>query len=780
MGGYLWAVAGVLALMLLGGNEHPFTHGLALVLPGIAFLFAKPANKTTGRLLRVAAWALLAGVALAFLPDFYWPEQAWRTTAEGEMGLDLPAMLSVQPWISMESFLLLLGGIAWFFALSRWRLNAPGRRHIFFWICCMVGVLALIVIVGNLMGLRYPGAKGVPTFSFFSDHSQMEQLLALGGVAAFGFAMEGLRSRGPAYIAGFPAAGLSLFALVTSSAGLGAALFFFGIFVWFVFAAWRTAIPAFHKIALPVLLLVFGVFLVSLGSLSERASNFFTEPHELNGPARLELYGDTLSMLADAPLSGFGLGNFSAVFPQYRELSSSPSPVEHPESSVLLLAAEGGLLATGLGVFFLCAYFGVLRGAFSGRSGNLRILAWTVLLVFMVGSIVDVTAHRPGTAYFAILFAALALPKPLAGPAKAGEKALGTRVFGGVLAGCGILWMAGALFGFPTHSELALEKYGEQAAERRSEQDHENATAALDRLISVQPLNWEFHSRRAQIILEEKGDVEQAMAGFRRARFVEPVLGKAPLREGYALLFHAPKQAISAWREALLRETANKDLVFSKMIRTAGARPDLMERMSGLSGLSQYYRLRFLLSLRGEMLNRELQKQNRNDPGFKAFDEAGRTHLVAAWIKRGDAEAAESFLQEHGASLKYSWWLRSLLKKERARFNEALTFLREKVPAAEIPAAEENAENLTRLRRRFAARSNNMTLVSTLLREYLDREAYEEALEVVETVLENEEPPEFAYYWRAELLYRLNEPVESWYAYETHIKRMEMLPPRIR
>ena len=62
----------------------------------------------------------------------------------------------------------------------------------------------------------------------------------------------------------------------------------------------------------------------------------------------MKIYRDATDMIVDAPLTGFGLGSFSAVFPQYRDASASYHRLAHPDSDFFWLASEGGLIAVAL------------------------------------------------------------------------------------------------------------------------------------------------------------------------------------------------------------------------------------------------------------------------------------------------------------------------------------------------------------------------------------------------------------------------------------------------
>ena len=228
---FLVGFCGVFLLVILGGSHHVAALGFALILSGTALLIHPP-SRGLGKLGDLSVLGLLACLLLAFVPQFYWPTADWRLDAVELFGLELPYSLSVQPWISFEAWLMALAGFAWLYASLQWKVNLPGRRCLFFCLSILLSVIAGTVVWGNLVGARYPGVEEAEAFSFFPSPHQTANLLLLGGIVTFAYAMEGMRTRNPIPLLGILASALCLGGLFLLGSPVCALLYFAGNGLW--------------------------------------------------------------------------------------------------------------------------------------------------------------------------------------------------------------------------------------------------------------------------------------------------------------------------------------------------------------------------------------------------------------------------------------------------------------------------------------------------------------------------------------------------------------------
>jgi tetratricopeptide (TPR) repeat protein len=728
-----------------------------------------PPSRGLGKLGDLGVLGLLACLLLAFVPQFYWPTPDWRVDAIESVGLELPSSLSVQPWISFEAWLMAVAGFAWLYAALQWKVNLPGRRWLFFWLSILLSVIAGIVVCGNLVGARYPGAEEAGVFSFFPSPHQTANFLLLGGIATFGYAMEGVRTSDPLPLVGVPASALCLGGLFLIGSPVVALLYFAGSGLWLLVSLRIRSWPRPFKIGLPLAIITCSLILVSNDRAMDLMSSFATSDSQINQGEHLKVFQDTTKLVLDAPLSGFGLGSFSAVFPQYREASTSYLPVLHPQSDFLWLASEGGLLAVGFLIVFLIGYALRCRGITEGGSGNYRLFALVAVIIFLLHGLVDVSGHRPGTVYFAILFVAFALPSR--DHPKISLPTAFWRIPGVTLITFGLMWLGAGAFNLPWHSSVRAAHYQEEILSHVSALDHAAANSAVNGWLALFPLDWRGYFQRAELILSNTEDQEAATADFTRARFVEPILGDVSYEEGIVWLPINATRAISAWRETFLREMEDMDSVFDRMLEQAVSQ-EMREKMARLSEINPHFRARFLSCLKGEALISEISHELSEDPFLSDFDRGQRSRIVENWIKNGDLSSANVFLSEYGESLNNTWWLRSSLLQKQANFQEAIDLIRKNINSPKLPEIQKNEAAFIRLLREHAAAPNDAEKGIALIYIFVAQGDYGKALPIIDRLLEGDTPTLNLHYWRGECLYRLKEYAESCVAFGDYLEAL--------
>lgn len=124
---------------------------------------------------------------------------------------------------------------------------------------------------------------------------------------------------------------------------------------------------------------------------------------------RLETYRNTLRMILDHPWFGVGLGSFAAAYPAYRGDGDLWWVWEAAHSTPLELAAEMGLPLAGLMILCWLVLLIALARRFRASQETLTVVAFPVLLVGAVHSLVDFSLQTAGYAIPALALAGAAL-----------------------------------------------------------------------------------------------------------------------------------------------------------------------------------------------------------------------------------------------------------------------------------------------------------------------------------------------------------------------------------
>ena len=144
---------------------------------------------------------------------------------------------------------------------------------------------------------------------------------------------------------------------------------------------------------------------------SDKMLERFSEPHD---QYRLQIYGDSLRMAMHKPITGYGLGTFSTVYPAHRSFYTNLF-VNHAHNDYLEMLVDTGIVGLGLFVWFLVAVF---RSGWKkifdvndteGRALTLAALAGVSGIA--VHGMLDFNLHIPANAaLFFVLCAAIATP----------------------------------------------------------------------------------------------------------------------------------------------------------------------------------------------------------------------------------------------------------------------------------------------------------------------------------------------------------------------------------
>ncbi len=756
----------------MGGGTPWWAQALVLVAFGAVAAW-RPPQQSPGRSfdIALAGLVLACGVALLPFPEG-WARPRWWGEAANQFGIGLPATISPQPWLTAENLALLIGGIVAFYVIWNRPVDRRREKRLLWAFVLSVAVLALGVILGRSLGLKYPLGQEAPVFSYFPNRNQSSTLYCMAAVAAFGLTLESIRRREWGALWAAVAGALLTVALVLSLSRVGLALFVLGCLLLLLTRSRLSGLSFVVKVGLPVVLIIASlVVFLSRDNVPRITSAWQTAGTSAERmDFRVRVYQDASRLIGDQPWAGTGLGNFAYVFPQYREHSANYQSIRHPESDWVWIATEAGL--PGL-VFAALAVLLLMRALIppDGEVWPYRLIPGVCAVLFLLHGLVDVAGHRFGSLLVAFFLFRLACPQA------AGKRSLfpawAFRVAGVVLVLVGAAWLVSPLVKAPLHSDARLALAQSQAGEALARRAPQEAKAALAPALAVLPLRWELHFLDARADLLNRSGPE-ALEAFRRARFLEPVAASVALAEGEAWLPISPRLAYQAWREALAREYDIPRDMWRIMMERADEHPRFAPYISQLSRLDSARRFVFLMRQPPKVFASELALDLRASPRLILFSPDQRTALMRRWVEFGGAAQVLAYLDGQGGGIPQAGRVRAEALAALKRYDEAVSAAREALGQPDLPAFSRfESESLASLQALYKSSGNDVIVGAAILKKQMSNGQIRDALLTANRLITMPQVPPCVHYWRAEILQQTGAPEDAWRSWEAYFRYLD-------
>jgi hypothetical protein len=584
VGGLLIGLIFILALGAAG--PWPLRTGTMALALGILMGFAPPVIRFRKPVVFLSAGFLIFGLA-SFLPAGIFGIPGWRENLKG-LGVETGDLVAIQSKQALEyhlSFLLLFLSGLWILGQ---RFSASATRNL---ALTFVLAVAAYALVSKLLETQIDLNHGKLKFGFFPNRNHTSNLLSAGFLCGLGIVFQSVRNKNFYRLAASSvAAGVILWAVLSwNLSRSGIALCLAGPLLWLVLLGRRYFGKQEIKVLGLVVLLAGGVYGLSEFRVKDRVDKTIEKVEKISWKdedaasevkltdldLRVPIAIDTAGMIADAPLSGVGAGQFRWVFPQYREQTivvNRPVAV-HPESSWLWLAAELGIPAAacvlGLVVFLF------VRGAKNIKKANhrdraLRIGCLVAAALVPLHGIFDVPAHRPALFLAALLLYALS-QNPVARESEPTKfSRWSSLALALLLIAVGVRLLGASWFGWtPSHIVKSQERLAEGVAIYGRVSDLNNLPSPfeslelrkqIDRLAERStpdaPLDGRLYRLSALALLPLNFEREKTARNFGIDRALTPYSVSIPLLHASAALFYNPDEVKKGWSAAVERAKA--------------------------------------------------------------------------------------------------------------------------------------------------------------------------------------------------------------------------------
>ena len=434
-------------------------------------------------------------------------------------------------------------------------------------------LLAALSILLYAKGTAIPFWHNQRGFGPFPNRNQTGDLFGITAILLLASGQDHFR-RGKAYwilsVLGFA---ILVAALIINYSRAGILILIAGSAIWLTVMTFRQASPARIAIGLSAVLVLLTTMLIFGGSTLERFHLRGGAADGISSDFRWLIFRDAWRLIWTSPWCGIGLGNFEPIFAVSRIASVADTRSLHPESDWLWLWTElgwPGIVLVVVGIALVIPHVFPLR---EGTNQRIRLAALIGALIFGLHGLIDVSAHRMGTAFAGIFLFGSALHRPFQ-CRYSRLLPIVFRLIGIVLLVAGATWFMARLYQWSIPGSLGADNLRKKATIMYRSKSFDESIAMTNGALAWAPLDWRLYFLRAGAEVDARKSRANAIGDFQRARFLEPNGYEVPFQEGIFWIDHRePILAITAWREALRRAGPRRLEVYGEMFFNA-ARAD--------------------------------------------------------------------------------------------------------------------------------------------------------------------------------------------------------------
>lgn len=678
------ALLPILALLpaFLGGATDRWSQGLTLLVLGLTIAISPPRH-SLGRPMNLLGLGLLLCAAAAFLPAEWFGIPKWRSIAVHDLGLNLGSCLTPQPWMTLEASVLLAAGIAWFYYLAG-RLSGSDREAQMKFFCAGTTLFAAISILLCMAKIPWPFWNANYMFGPFPNKNQTGNLLAVGAIIAIACLNEDFRNKRKTWGLWLIAAAVLLTALVMAGSRAAIGLFFAATITWITCMAAVRPSGARMAVGAGFILILWSMFLFGGGNALNRFLP--SQGADFSRDLRWHIQDDALSMGAQSPWPGIGLGNFESQFWLFhRSLGKANFHVLHPESDWIWVRVEMGWLAV---ILLLCGGgFLIARILPLGKEPGWRLRASAAAagLIFALHGVVDVSGHRLGTAFPALLMCGLALrPRKEWMDLHLVPRWL-FRAAGVAFCVIGLVWLVADLRRAPLPGNIGANAVKEEAIAAKDGGAYGKAITLTNIALKWAPLDWELYYTRAIATAFGTPNFRGALADFQRARYLNPVSPEIPFEEGIVWRSRHPALTLSAWQEALKRAGESRTALYESMLDESTGIPVVRQGLKDYAAGDSDLLLAFLPQAIREDFDHELAVLLRSDPNLNSLAPPQKRALFKLWSGKADSAQFLAHVETKEEWMQIAWPFAAECHASKGDYRGAYELARRRMPASKVP-----------------------------------------------------------------------------------------------
>ncbi|MDQ6808375.1 MAG: O-antigen ligase family protein [Verrucomicrobiota bacterium] len=745
------AVAALLPVFacFLGGATAKWAEGIVVLLFGF-LLLADPPRVSLGRILNFLFLGVLAFSAISFLPARWFFRPDWRVALTNDFGIALPASVTPQPWVTLGYLASFLAALVWLYYVCAREVETRDVRRELRLFAGGIASLAGLCVALYFSHAALPFWHNERGFGPFPNRNQTANVFAIAAIVILACGYDDIRNGRKRWIAWALAIAVVVAAVVLDFSRAGIVILVAGSGLWLALFACRSGSTARIAVGVSLLLVLLTTLLLFGGKTLERFDLRGTGAYAgMSSELRWLIFRDAFHLISRSPWCGIGLGNFDSVFAIFRNASVGDTRALHPESDWLWFWAEAGwpaLLLTVAGSVLL-----VWRVFPLGEEKNRRFRAAALIgvILFALHGLLDVSAHRVGTAWSAIFLLGAALRRPVELRPSAIAPVV-FRVFGVALIAIGAAWTAAVRWQLPLPGSVGAENSYATAAAASRGQNFDQTISETSRALAWTPLDWHLYFLRALGSVAAQRPASDALDDFRRARFLEPNAVDVPFEEGRLWLTKQPTLTLTAWREALRRAGSHRAEVYDHMLALAQQfNPNLIGRLQELASGQPGLAIVYLARANGAAFSAALEALLARDPDLQTLSAEEKAKLFSLWDERGDRAQLAATIEGHPDWASFAWRGVAKYQASKRNFHASVELVRRFAPKPALPSSlvAGSAEDLERS---LAVNPRNYGVAFALYQRQRQAGKTSDALVTVRRFTADKESPRYFHFLEAE------------------------------
>lgn len=730
-------------------------------------LLARPPRFSLGPSFNTLALGFVVLAGVAFLPATWFRTLDWRVALTNDFGIQLAPTLSPQPWLSLDSLLTLIAGLAWIYYVAT--LDADQRNVRLAARVFAGGMIALagLCLFLHLTHRTLPFWHNERNFGPFPNRNQTGDLFGISTLIVLACMRDDFRRDHKRWIIWLAGTGVLIAALILDFSRAGILILVIGVAAWLAQLTLRKLSGAGIAVAASLLLVLFTALLLFGGQTLERFHLRLGSEGDMTADYRWLIFRDVWTMIKSSPWCGVGLGNFESVFALFRNISRGETRALHPESDWLWVWTEMGWPAIAL-IFVGVAL--LVRGVFplkEGTNQRLRFAALAGAILFLLHGFVDVSGHRLGTFLAGTFLFGLAQYRPPPNEPRRWPPIV-FRFVGVFLAAVSVTWLVAWRRDLPLPGYLGVASAKESATFANRGHQFRDAISLANRGLQWAPLDWKLYFIRALARIGLRQPPVRALEDFRRARFLEPNAYQLPLEEGKAWLGSQPILAITAWREALRRVGPKREGLFSQMLSSAALyNPAVQEALRQLAFDHSDLTIAYLERTSGPQFETALHDLLAREPTLEHLDSEQKTKLFALWSEHGPLDELVRAVDARPEWRPLAWAGLARWHASRREFETAWGFVRRFAAEPPLPRSTD-AGSIPQLEQKLYASPNDYDTGYALFVAQSKAGKIDDALVTARHFTAQPNAPAYFYYLQAQCWAALQNWERAWQAWQDY------------